>query len=60
MTGGMKQEFQARHGWIGHFYCCTGPAISSVDAVMSRVYEYSKTQHSSPLKPIGIRDKGVK
>lgn len=29
MTGEMKQEFQARHGWIGHFYYCTACNVVS-------------------------------
>lgn len=53
MTGEMKQEFQARHGWIGHFYYCTACNVVSgrcnVPCILVQ-QKKKKKQHRSPLR----------
>lgn len=62
-TSEMKQESQARHGWIDHFYLLpltVQPEKSSADGGVSRVYEYSRSSIALLSQPIGIRDESVK
>lgn len=61
--GQVKQESQARHGWIDHFYLLpltVRPEKSSADSGVSHVYEYSRSSIALLSQPTGIGDESVK